>query len=650
MKNIKYLLIIILIISISGCTLNKELNLKDDYYDYINKDLLKKEKIKEGEYTWSTFSETQDKVDKQTDNIIKKIISNNTNPNLNIIYSQLLDTTTRNNDDISSLKPYLEKIDSSNNIKEFINNAIYIENNLNIDIFTNIKIDSDFKDTTQNIAYFYPITFDFGTSADYYVNEDYMSYKALIKQYGIKILKQYGYDTKTSREISTNITNMYNDIAENSMLSSDLEDISKYYNIITKDDLQKIYTNLDIDYYLKEKGLSNETKFSIVDTNNYKTLNKYLTDNNLPLLKEYVKLKILENYSTYLSEKYSNLIYELNNKFSGITKDTDTKEDKANNIVKSLFEYNIDNHYQKEYFTNEEKDYIAKMINDIISYYEKDIDSLDWLSSTTKEKAKLKLKNMNINIGLKENYPTYSNNYNLSSSNTLVDNIIKISNVINSYELSKLNTNEKEQQLSQTTVNAYYNPGDNSINFTVASSNLFDIEKNYYQNLGSIGMVIAHEITHAFDSNGSKFDEFGNLSNWWTKKDIANYENLQQKVINYYNKYEVLDGLYIDGKKTVNENIADLGAISCITNLAKSKNATTKELQQMYTSLANMWATISTEEYQKLLLLQDTHAPSKYRVNATLSSTDTFYKVYNITRFNDMYIPKKDRILFGKIN
>ena len=644
MKNIKCLLIIILILSISGCTLNKELNIKDDYYDYINKDLLKKEKIKEGEYTWSTFSEVQDKVDNQTDDIIKKLISNNTNPNLNIIYSQLLDTTTRNDDDISSLKPYLNKIDSSNNIKEFINNAIYIENNLNIDIFTNIKVDSDFKDTTQNITYFYPITFDFGTSADYYVDEDYMSYKALIKQYGIKILKKYGYDTKTSREISTNITNMYNDIAENSLLSSDLEDISKYYNIITKDNLQKIYTNLDIDYYLKEKGLSNEIKFSIVDINNYKTLNKYLTDNNLQLLKEYVKLKILENYSIYLSEDYSNLIYELNNNFSGINKDTDTKEDKANNIVKSLFEYDINNYYQKEYFTDEEKDYIEKMINDIISYYEKDIDSLDWLSSTTKEKAKLKLKNMNINIGLKENYPTYSNNYNLSSSNTLVDNIIKISNVINSYELSKLNTNEKEQQLSQTTVNAYYNPGDNSINFTVASSNLFDIEKNYYQNLGTIGMVIAHEITQAFDSNGSKFDEFGNLSNWWTKKDIANYENLQQKVINYYNKYEVLDGLYIDGKKTVNENIADLGAISCITNLAKSKNATTKELQQMYTSLANMWATISTEEYQKLLLLQDTHAPSKYRVNAPLSSTNAFYEIYNITIFNDMYIPKKDRI------
>ena len=157
-------------------------------------------------------------------------------------------------------------------------------------------------------------------------------------------------------------------------------------------------------------------------------------------------------------------------------------------------------------------------------------------------------------------------------------------------------------------------------------------------------MVIAHEITHAFDSNGSKFDEKGNLSNWWTEKDFNNYKEIKQKVIDYYNKYEVIDGIYIDGEKTVNENIADLGAVSCITNLALNKKATNKELKQMYESLANMWATVSTEEYQKLLLLQDTHAPSKYRVNATLSSIDTFYKVYNINKFNDMYINKTSRI------
>ena len=644
MKYLKYLTLIFILLLTTSCQDKENINLKDDYYSYVNKKLLNTNKIEKGEYTWSTFTEAQDKVDKQTDKIVEDLLNNHENKNLNILYNQLLDDEERNREGISPLEPYLDKIDTSSNIDEFIKNAIDIENDLSIDIFTNITIDADFKDTSKNIIYFSPITFDFGTSSDYYVNEDYMNYKALIKQYGIKLLKQYGYDQKKAREISSKITSMYESIASKSKLSNELSDISSYYNIITKDDLQKIYTNIDIDYYLETKNIPQGTKFSIIDIDNYKALNNYLTEENLSLLKEYVKLKILENYALYLSNDYSNLIYELNNKISGTSEDTKTNIDKANEVIKTLFNYDIDEKYQSEYLTAKEKKYIEDMIVEIIEYYEKDLKSLDWLSNKTKKKAITKLKNIKINIGLQEDYPKYSKEYDLEKENTLVENIIKISDKIKEYEINKLNTNKKDQAISQTTVNAYYNPSDNSINFPVASINLFDIDHTYYQNLGSIGMVIAHEITHAFDDNGSQFDEYGNINNWWTNKDLSKYKKLKKKVINYYNKYEVIDGEYIDGEKTVNENIADLGAISCITNLANSKNATDNELKEMYESLANMWATISTEEYQKLLLLQDTHAPSKYRVNATLSSTDTFYEVYNIKKYNDMYIAKNERI------
>lgn len=644
MKYLKTITLILILLVITSCSEKEKLSLKDDYYTYINKETISKNKLKKDEYTWSTFKEAQDKVDTQTNKIIEDLVSNHKNENINIIHNQLLDESERNNQGLSSLKPYLSKIDSSQNLKDFINKAIDIENTLNIDIFTNIKVDADFKDTSNNIIYFYPITFDFGTSSDYYANEDYMTYKALIKQYGIKILKQYGYDTSKAREVSTNITSMYNYIAEHSKLSSDLEDISSYYNIITKDDLQKIYTNIDIDYYFKTKKIPEETKLSIVDYENYKALNDFLTEDNIDLLKEYVKLKILENFSIYLSNDYSTLIYELNNKISGATEDSKTKADHANDIIETLFTYDIDYEYQSKYLTNDEKKYIENMINDILSYYEKRLKSLSWLSKSTKEKAIDKLKNIKINIGLADDYPQISKYYNLNASNTLIENIIKIGNEIETYELSKLNTNKKEQAISQTTVNAYYNPSDNSINFPVASVNLFNLENNYYQNLGSIGMVIAHEITHAFDDNGSKFDKCGNIKNWWTTEDLNNYKKLKKKVIDYYNKYEVIDGEYINGEKTVNENIADLGAISCITAIANSKKASTDELKQMYISFANMWATTSTKEYQKLLLLQDTHSPAKYRVNATLSSTDIFYKIYNISKFDDMYIAKNKRI------
>ena len=640
--NKKYIIILLLIIIILSSKSLSNNELKDDYYNYINKDILTKHKLKDNEYTWSIFSSMQEKVDKRRDTMISNLISNKTNSNLNILYSSIMNTSIRDKEGLTPLKKYINKIDNSTNIEEYINNAIEIENTLNIDIFTNIHIDNDYKDTSKNIIYLYPITMDFGANADYYINPDYMSYKALIKQYGIKLLKEYGYDKKKSREISNNITNMYIDISNNSKLSKDLEDISNYYNIITKEELQNIYTNLNINNYLNSKNIK-ETKFSIIDINNYKTINKYLTNNNLSLLKEYTKLKILENYSPYLSENYSNIIYELNNKLSGINKSKDTKEDIANRIIYNYFTNDIDKQYKEKYLTKEEYKYIENMIKDIINYYYKDIDNLNWLSNKTKEKAKTKLKNIKINIGMQDNN-NYSKYYNLKENNSLIENIISIGNTINNYEISKLNSNKIEVEIPETTVNAYYNPKDNSINFPTASLTLFDINNNYYENLGTIGMIIAHEITHAFDSNGSKFDEKGNISNWWTNKDLNNYKKLQKKVINYYNKYEVINGIHINGRKTVNENIADLGAISCISNIASSKHATNNELKKMYTSLAKMWATISTPEYESMLLLQDTHSPNKYRVNAPLSSTELFYKTYNINILNKMYIPKKDRV------
>ena len=641
MKKIKYIFIIIIIlIPIFIKSENNEL--KDDYYNYINKNTISKHKLKNDEYTWSTFSSLQDKVDNQSKSILKELLNSKKNPDINILYNQLLDIDTRNKENISTIKPYLDRIDNSKNIKEYIENAIYIENNLSIDIFTNISVEKDFKDHTKNIIYLSPITMDFGASSDYYVNDDYLSYRALIKQYGIKILKQYGYDTKTARKISLDITEMYKDISSKSYLANDLEDITKYYNIITKEELKKIYTNLDIDYYLKSKNI-NETSFSIVDINNYKAVNSYLTENNLLLLKEQTKLKILENYAPYLSSNYSNLIYELNNKIQGINK-KESNEEKASEIVSNYFSYEIDKNYQNKYLNKESYNYLENMTKEIISYYKKDLKSINWLSQNTKEKAILKLEKMKINIGLPSEYQHYSNNYNLSNSNSLIENIIKISKQINNFELSKLDNKIYYPELSQTTVNAYYNPSDNSINFPSSSLELFDINNNYYENLGSIGMIIAHEITHAFDSNGSKFNEYGDIFNWWTEKDLENYKKLQKKVINYYNKYEVIDGEHINGKRTVNENIADLGAISCISNIAISKKASTKDIKKMYSSLAKMWASTSNREYEKIILLQDTHSPSKYRVNATLSSTDLFYKTYNINFFNKMYISKNKRV------
>ena len=644
MKKTKYIYLLLLVLLTTSCTKD---NLKDDYYDYINKDIIKLNSTEDNETGWSIFSIAQDEVDDKVSNIINNIINNpQTNKEIKISFFNKLitDTTTRNNYDIKPLQKYIKLIDNSTDIKEFITNSITIENELSIDIFSQAIVSKDFKDNTKNIIYFYPINFDYGLSSDYYTNSDYLYYHALLKQSNIKLLKQYGYTKEQARVSAKLVDEFYTNIAKNSKTSEYLNNIENYYNIITKAELQQIYTNININNYLKQSNLNNINTFSIVDKNNYIAINQYLTNENLYTLKEYVKIKILQNYSLYSSEDYAKIIYELNYKLQGLKEDNLTQEEKNNLIIKTYFNYDIDKIYTDNYFTSEEKEYITNMINDILNHYKEKINKNTWLSNKTKSKAMKKLDNITINVGIPDEYPTYSDNYIIDNNISLIENIINVNKVLSNYTLSKLDSSKQETSISQTTVNAYYNPQDNSINFPASLINLINVEDSYYKNLGSVGMIIAHEITHAFDPNGAMFDEIGNLSNWWTELDYKKYNNLKEKVIDYYNKYEVIDGLNIDGSLTANENIADLGGISCIVSLAESKKANKEELKILFSSFASIWASDYKEEYQKLLLLQDTHSPSKYRVNATLSSIDTFYKVYNISIFNKMYIHPNDRI------
>ena len=637
MKNIKKYFILILIVLTIGCNLTTK-PLKQDYYTYINKDTIDSYVLKDDEYTISTFTKLQDKVNSDIDSVLTDLIT--TNKDINIIYNQIIDTNTRNTSGLSDLKYYIDLIDSSTTINEYIKNAIVVENDLYIPIFTSASIMRNLKDTTENMLYFQSIPFAFNSTSEYYTDDDYLSVKTLIKQYDIKLLKEYGYDKTKAREVSKNITDYYTKIANKSHPTSYYQNRENLYNPISKSELQAIYTNLDSTYF---DSIPDNVKISLLDKENYSAINDSLTDENLPALKEIVKLKILENYGEFLSENYAKILSDFSSEQLGIETKTDIN-DAAKNTVIALFQNEFDMSYTNKYLTKEAKEYILSMTNDIINYYEKSLTNLDWLSQDTKNKAITKLKNITINIGLNEN-DYYNLNYNLASNNTLIKNILKIKKVLEEHKLERLKNNAPATTaVSQTTINAYYNPQDNSINFPSAVTNLVDLSKDYYENLGSIGMIIAHEITHAFDSNGAKFDEHGNLVEWWNKEDKENYQQLQKQIISYYDKYEVIAGNYINGSLTVDENIADLGAVNCISNLAKSKNATTTDLKAMYKSFANLWVEKSNEEYQKILLLVDTHSPAKYRVNATLSSTDIFYEVYNVSKTNPMYISKDKRV------
>lgn len=633
-KYILYAIIFVVAIIAAFIYLNK--NYIDNYYEYINK-----ETIKDKEDGWSYIDDINKEISNDANNIVKEIINNpttNEEKNIKEFYNEYLNIEFRNKNGLKDLELYIDKINKTTNIKDFITEAIKLEKELSIELLMSKSIMKDFK-TGKNILYITPIPMDYGYSSDYYSNETLTTVKNNFKLYNNKLLREYGYTAGEALDITKQIDDFYTNLANNSLKQDDLLNTEKYYNIIDKSALSKIYTNLDINKYFNELGLSKIDKLSLVDEKSYQELNKYLTNNNLSLWKNIATIKILQTYAEYTTENYETIFTKLNKNLLGKEY---TREETAYDLIKQIYPNEISKNYNNKYLSDDTKNYISNLTNEIIKEYE-DMINTSWMDNETKSKAVTKLNNIKINIGT--NYiKDFSSYYDFDSNISLVKNIINLNKVVRAASYEMLDTTTTTNALPDYTFNAYYDVTSNSINILTGGIKVIKDINNKYENLGSIGFIIAHEISHAFDNNGSKFDENGFLSNWYTTSSQEKYQEIQNKVIDYYNNYEIIHNVSNNGTRTIGENIADLGAMECITNILIKNNANKKDYQTTYESFAKVWANNYSKSTKVLQSLIDTHSPNEIRVNGVLSSTKKFYETYKIDSKDLMYIEPEKRV------
>lgn len=633
-KYILYAIIFVVAIIAAFIYLNK--NYIDNYYEYINK-----ETIKDKKDGWSYIDDINKEISNDANNIVKEIINNPTTSeekNIKEFYNEYLNIEFRNKNGLKDLELYIDKINKTTNINDFITEAIKLEKELSIELLMSKSIMKDFK-TGKNILYITPIPMDYGYSSDYYSNETLTTVKNNFKLYNNKLLREYGYTAGEALDITNQIDDFYTNLANNSLKQDDLLNTEKYYNIIDKSALSKIYTNLDINKYFNELGLSKIDKLSLVDEKSYQELNKYLTNSNLSLWKNIATIKILQTYAEYTTENYETIFTKLNKNLLGKEY---SREETAYDLIKQIYPNEISKNYNNKYLSDDTKNYISNLTNEIIKEYE-DMINTSWMDNETKSKAVTKLNNIKINIGT--NYiKDFSSTYDFDSNISLVKNIINLNKVVRAASYEMLDTTTTTNALPDYTFNAYYDVTSNSINILTGSTKVIKDINNKYENLGSIGFIIAHEISHAFDNNGSKFDENGLLSNWYTTASQEKYQEIQNKVIDYYNNYEIIHNVSNNGTRTIGENIADLGAMECITNILIKNNANKKDYQTTYESFAKVWANNYSKSTKVLQSLIDTHSPNEIRVNGVLSSTKKFYETYKIDSKDLMYIEPEKRV------
>lgn len=632
------------------------IRLQDDFYNAVNKDWLNTAKIDQGQVSNSAGMEVYKSLTEQKKEIIADLITNEKNYSDNSdekkiinLYKNTLNMEARNKQGIEPIKKMIEEVNNIKSVKDISNIKIDSKVGSHLIAFNCL---ADLKDANKKALYIGPTSLSLGDSDEYVKpTENSQRIKGLAENYYTKILTLSGYTQEQAKAKIDNLFKVENMLAASitgkEEVSKDDNAIDKQYNVYTLDQLDALAPNLNIKTIMKNFKLDNANKIVLTEPKWFKALNDIYTDENLPMLKDYIEVKSIKSAAPYLGEDFEKAVTEYGNAYLGSKGDI-SDEEKAIGMVNSALADPFGKIYIEKYFSDKVKKDVKKMTDDVIETYKNRIKNLDWMSDATKTKAIEKLNKLNVQIAYPDKWEDYSKLQirSYEEGGSLWENLENLSKFSYEKEISELNdpVDKTEFAMSPQTIDACYNATTNTITIPagILQAPFYDPSASKEKNLGGIGTIIGHEISHAFDNTGAKFDADGNLNNWWTQEDYSKFQEKTKKVREFYSQVKVDDGKNVNGDLTVGENIADIGGMACALDILSKKS--NPDYKAFFESNATIWREISTKEYADYALKYDVHSPKKIRSNIVASQFDKFYETYGIKEGDKMYVKPEDRL------
>ena len=436
------------------------------------------------------------------------------------------------------------------------------------------------------------------------------------------------------------------------MDDQELSDVDKTYNLYTMAQLQALFPQVDLTKLFQLTGLTQTDKILVQDpgrlTASAALFDPAKTPDALEVLKAYARLNLAEGFGPLLNQEFTEAGDAFNLAYLGQDLSL-SLEETAFSYIQTVMSGYLGQAYAQRYFSAKAKQNVEKMVRDMLSVYRSRIQKLDWMSETTKAKALKKLDTMKLNLGYPDTWEDEFEGVDILPADrggSFYSNVVAMqqAGVKALPELQKEGVDKSAWPMSVCSVNACYSPIDNSITFPAAilQAPFYDVNASYEQNLGRVGYVIAHEITHAFDNNGAKYDENGNAADWWTASDYAAFQKLCDRVTALYDGREAAPGITCNGALTLSENIADLGAVACVTEI-ESRQAK-PDYATLYRSMAEIWASSYGREMRAYLAQIDVHAPDKLRGSLVLQNFSQFYDAFGITEQDGMWLAPEERV------
>lgn len=627
-------------------------NLKDSFYSTVNKDGLETLTIQDGQSSAGTIDDVINLVDEQIAEVIADAANSDPEPGspqekIKILYDNIMDMDARNAAGYDPIKPDLAAIDAIDNLEDLQTTELLGGTELALGLFVGFGVGIDSLDS--NVYSMNLVPASAPLSKQTYTGGNDTQKQAYLK-YITTLLTLCGWDEAQAARDAQAVFNFDAKLSAASLSPADQYDLEKIYNVYSYEDLCSEFPTVDINAVYEKVGYQPTDTVIVGDVGLMECVSGLLTEENLDMLKLYLKVGLVKYGAGMFGEDFREATITYTQELFGISGSTPLETVAATRVSDYLYDY-VGEAYAEKYCTEQMKEDITEMTHDIIAVYKERIQNLTWMSEETKEKAILKLDHMRINVGAPD-YDTITSamdNAQLKSTadgGSYFDNMIEISRAVQMEDVRLFGTPVDKDQWITTpqTVNAFYMPSFNSINFPAAfmQGEIYSEDAAYEENLGTVGTVIAHEISHAFDSSGSQYDEQGNAANWWTEADAAAFDALCQDTIAYYDGQEAAPGIVMDGALTLTENIADLGVMACATAVGEKTEGF--DFEAFYKSYANLWLSTSSRETVQYYAESDTHSADAIRVDRVLQSTDKFYEVFGIDADDGMYVPPEERV------
>ena len=513
---------------------------------------------------------------------------------------------------------------------------------------------ADLADSNMTILYLEQGGLGMG-NRDYYTEESNAEKKAEYRNYLAKIYGLAGLEGDAEAFVN-NVLLVEDAIAAKHWTNVECRDIQRGYNPYTYAELKAEYKAVDWDAYFAALGLEGVDKLVVSQPSSFANIMEVIATMPVEALRDYLTAHYIDAASSYLSEEFALASFEFFGRTMSGTQEIRPRWKRAMSVPNSILSEAVGQIYVAKYFPESEKARVEQMVANIQKAFSKHIEALDWMSEATKAKAQEKLAAFTVKIGYPNKWKDYSS-LNVDATKSYWANVVEANRWYTADAFSEVGkpVDREKWMMPPQMVNAYYMPTTNEICFPAAilQPPFYNPAADDAVNYGAIGVVIAHEMTHGFDDQGSQFDKEGNMNDWWTAEDRAAFEKKTAVLVEQFNAIEILPGLFADGKFSLGENIADQGGLRlAFTALVDSWgderpadiDGFTAE-QRFYIGYATLWAQNITDQEKERLTKVDVHSLGRNRVNATLRNIQSFYDAFGITEADAMYMPVEERIV-----